>query len=134
MRTLVKCITILFVVLTCTTVYSQQFTPVSEIPEGKALVYIYRPGSMVGALIHYSVNANDKKVSEFHLRNNTYLVFIAEPDTYRFWARVADSKREVNLVVEPGKTYYVRGNCCDFTIPELEKATKEIVRCKLSKS
>ena len=132
MKHFFKSFLILILVLTCTSVFSQKFEPVNEIPEGKALVYIYRPGSMVGAAVHYTVNANGDKVSEYHLRNKSYLIFFAEPGRYTFWAQVSNSRREVDLDVEAGKTYYVRGDCCEFIIPDLEKAKKEIVKCKLS--
>ena len=132
MKHFFKSFLILVLVLTCTSVFSQKFEPVKEIPEGKALVYIYRPGSMVGAAVHYTVNANDDRVSEYHLRNKSYLIFFAEPGRYTFWAQVSNSRREVDLDVEAGKTYYVRGDCCEFIIPDLEKAEKEIVKCKLS--
>jgi hypothetical protein len=119
-------------VLSGSSLFSQKFTPVEEIPEGKALVYIYRPGSMVGAAVHYTVNANDEVVSENHLRNKTYLVFFADPGRYTFWAQVTNTRREVDLDVEAGQTYYVRGDCCTFIIPETEEAEKEITKCTLS--
>ncbi len=120
-------------IFTCNSVFSQKFKPVTKIPDGQALVYIYRPGSMVGAAVHYTVNANDKKVSDAHLKNKTYLVFFAEPGSYNIWAQVADTRREVTLDVEAGKTYYVRGNCCKLIIPTLEDAKQEIINCRLSK-
>lgn len=132
MKVILKALFLFAIILTCTSVLSQKFTPVEEIPDGKALVYIYRPGSMVGAAVHYTVNANDNIVSEYHLRNNTYLVFFAEPGRYTFWAQVTNTRREVDLDVDAGKTYYVRGDCCKFIIPDTEKAQKEIVKCKLS--
>jgi hypothetical protein len=112
--------------------YSQKFEPVANIPEGKALVYVYRPGSMVGAAVHYSINANESKVSEAHLRNGTYLVYFAEPGRYTFWAQVTNTRRSADLDVEAGKTYYVRGDCCSLTIPETSEAEADIVRCKMS--
>lgn len=133
MKTIIKTLFLFMFILTCNSVFSQRFTPLTEIPEGKALVYIYRPGSMVGAAVHYTVNANDDKVSEYHLRNKSYLVYFAEPGRYTFWAQVTNTRREVDLDVEAGKTYYVRGDCCEFIIPDLEKAKKEIVKCELSK-
>ena len=105
---------------------------VKEIPEGKALVYIYRPGSMVGAAVSYSVNANDVKVSEARLKNKSYLLYFGEPGRYTFWAQVTNTRRAVDLDVEAGKIYYVRGDCCTLIIPSLEEAEKEIVNCKLS--
>jgi len=132
MKNVVKTLFVFTLILTCNSLLAQKFSPVKEIPEGKALVYIYRPGSMVGAAVHYTVHANDDKVSENHLRNKSYLVFFAEPGRYTFWAQVTNTRREVDLDVEAGKTYYVRGDCCEFIIPDLETAKKEIIKCKLS--
>ena len=78
-------------------VISQKFKPVEEIPDGKALVYIYRPGSMNKALIHYTVNDNDKKVNEATLKNKTYLVHFAEPGTHMFWALNIGKHKEIEL-------------------------------------
>ena len=132
MKFIFRTLFILIFIITCNDVLSQKFEPVKEIPEGKALVYIYRPGSMVGAAVHYTVNANNEKVSEAHLKNKTYLVYFAEPGKYRFWGQVTNTMREINLEVEAGKTYYIRGNCCEFIIPSEEDAKNEIVKCKLS--
>jgi len=132
MKNLLKPVIFVILMLTCHSVFSQKFEPVKEIPEGKALVYFYRPGSMVGAAVHYALNANDIKVSESHLRNGTYLVYFADPARYTFWAQVTNTRRSVDLDVEAGKTYYVKGDCCTLVIPELEKAEQDIVKCKLS--
>jgi hypothetical protein len=133
MRSLIKTLILFALMAISNVVFSQKFAPVTEIPEGKALVYIYRPGSMVGAAVHYTVNANDTKVSEAHLRNKSYLVFFADPGRYTFWAQVTNTRREVDLDVEAGKTYYVRGDCCELKIPTLQDAEKEIIKCDLSK-
>ncbi len=132
MKSLIKILFLFALILTSCSVHLQKFIPIEEIPEGKAIVYIYRPGSMLGAAVHWTVNANDEKVSENHLRNKTYLVYYAEPGRYTIWGQVTNTRREVDIDVEAGKTYYVHSNCCKFTIPDLEKAEKEIVKCKLS--
>jgi hypothetical protein len=132
MKSISRTLVLFMLILTCNSVFSQKFTPEKEIPAGKALVYIYRPGSMVGAAVHYTINANDAKVSESHLRNKSYLVYFAEPGRYTFWAQVTNTRREVDLDVEAGKVYYVKGDCCSLVIPSLEKAEKEIVNCQLS--
>ena len=132
MKLITKSLVLIAFIFTCNSVFSQKFTPVKEIPGGKALVYIYRPGSIVGAAVHYSINANDAKVSEAHLRNKSYLVYFAEPGRYTIWAQVTNSRRSVDLDVEAGKTYYVRGDCCELIIPTTEKAEKEIIKLDLS--
>lgn len=132
MKHLVRNLFLVAFAFSCHFAFGQAFEPVSEIPEGKGLVYIYRPGSMVGAAVHYTVNANEEKVSEAHLRNKTYLAYIAEPGRYTFWASVSGNRKEAELDVEAGGTYYVKGNCCEFFLPTNEEAEKEIVKCKLS--
>jgi len=132
MKHFVKILFLFVFVCASTSVFSQKFEPVKEIPEGKALVYIYRPGSMVGAAVHYTVNANEEKVSDAHLKNKSYLVYFADPGRYTFWAQVTNTRREVDLDVEAGKTYYIKGDCCEFMIPDLKDAEKDIQKCKLS--
>jgi len=132
MKQFVKILFVFVFVCAGTSVFSQKFEPVKEIPEGKALVYIYRPGSMVGAAVHYTVNANEEKVSDAHLKNKSYLVYFADPGRYTFWAQVTNTRREVDLDVEAGKTYYIKGDCCEFMIPDLKDAEKDIQKCKLS--
>ncbi len=132
MKHLFENLLVIVLLFSCTTVFSQKFEPVKEIPEGKGLVYIYRPGSLVGAAVHYSISANEEKVSEAHLKNKSYLVYFADPGRYTFWAQVTNTRREVDLDVEAGKTYYIKGDCCEFTIPETKDAEKEIIKCKLS--
>lgn len=132
MKTVFKTLFLATLIFTCNAVLSQKFSPIKEIPDGKALVYIYRPKNMVGGALHYTVNANDEKVSEYHLRNKSYLVYFAEPGRYTFWAQVTNTRRAVDLDVEAGKTYYIRATWGEFIIPDTEKAEEEIVKCKLS--
>ena len=125
---------VLFVLLSSSSsVFAQKFKEVKEIPEGKALVYIYRPGSMLGAAVHYTVNANDEKVSEAHLRNKTYLVYFAEPARYTFWAQVSGNRMQADVDVEAGNTYYIEGSCCKLLLSNEKKANSELKKLKLSK-
>lgn len=133
MKSSIKTLLYFTLILLCSAVFSQKFKPVEEIPDGKALVYIYRPGKLLGMAVHYTVNAGEEKVSEAHLKNNSYLIYFAEPGRYTFWASVSGNRKEAELDVEAGKTYYIKGNCCVFKIPELEKAQKEIKKTRLSK-
>lgn len=56
-----------------------------SIPEGKALVYIYRPSSFVGSAISYLVTANDMPVVTLY--NGGYFPYFTDPQTIRFWAK-----------------------------------------------
>ncbi|MEI7662273.1 MAG: DUF2846 domain-containing protein [Bacteroidota bacterium] len=124
----------LSVIVFCSfTAVAQDFQPVKEIPAGKALVYIYRTSSIVGAAVSYSINANQVKVSEARLKNGTYMVYFADPGKIMFWGQVINYRKEVTLEVEAGKTYYIKGDCCELKIPKLEKALKQIVNCELAR-
>jgi hypothetical protein len=133
MKLLKKNLLLSICLLISTAIFSQRFEAVKEIPDGKALVYIYRSSSMLGAAVHYTVNANDVKASEAHLKNGTYFVYFADPGRYTFWAQVTNTRRETDLDVEAGKTYYVKGDCCSLVVPPVDQAEKEIVKCKFSK-
>ena len=129
-----SCLIFIFILFSSAALAQEKFKPVTEIPEGKALVYIYRPGSMMGALVNYTVRVDDDKVSEHHLWAGQYLVHFATPGTHRYWGQTSDKIREMSLQVEAGKTYYIRASCCDFIIPTVEKAEKDIVKCSLAGS
>lgn len=131
MKTIMKTLLLFMLIVTCNSVFSQKFTPVTEIPEGKALVYIYRI-SLAGAMWHYKVNANDEKVSEAHLKKGTYLIYFAKPGRYTFWGEVSNARKAVDIDVEAGKTYYIKGSAYEFIIPTTKDAEKEIKKCKLS--
>ena len=65
-----------------------KFQPVQSIPEGKALVYIYRPYKYTGCAVHYTVNANQKPVSDVHL----YVKGFVPPATERTIDPVTEPK------------------------------------------
>jgi Protein of unknown function (DUF2846) len=97
-----------------------QPTP-SPHPAGKALIYVYRPGSMVGAANHPAVFVNDDFLANLH--NSEYASREVPPGTvifsflpkstvdvtvYQALANnLAKKKKEVlRIEAEPGKSYY----------------------------
>lgn len=82
------------------------YKEVSETPSDKSTVYIYRPSNFVGGGVSYYLYANDKIVTKLH--NGSYYPYIAEPGTVEFWAQT-ESKSEVKLNLDAGKTYYLKG-------------------------
>lgn len=78
----------------------------AETPEGKGLVYIYRPEKFFYSGLEYPVNANGFKIDT--LENGGYITYIAKPGRIQFSAR-NEITSYVTLDVEPGKTYYIRG-------------------------
>ena len=106
-----------------------------SIPEEKALVYIYRPGSFVGSAISYLVTANDMPVVTLY--NGGYFPYFADPQMIRFWAKT-ESESFVIIEVEAGQTYYIKGTVGMgivmgrpvLTLMPPEIGQYEIMKCK----
>lgn len=78
-----------------------------------ATVYIYRGGQFFGSAINYSIFANGEKICK--LSNNRYIEYKAKPGKLSLTALrggIEVFKREtgLDLEVENGKKYYVRGD------------------------
>lgn len=78
-----------------------------------ATVFVYRGGQFFGATLNYSIYANGQKICK--LSNNRYLEYKAKPGKLALTAQrggLEVFKREtgVDLDVEAGKTYYIRGD------------------------
>jgi len=124
------------------------FKPVSSIPGGKALIYIYRKPNFAGCLAKFGIFENHTYVAM--LANGTYTPYFATPGTNTFGAtsmgenRIngvplprTDKDNLLSLNVEAGHTYYVQ-----FTIagwgPKIllvkdEVGEKGIKSCKPAK-
>jgi hypothetical protein len=88
----------------------QTQTPEQNIAAGNgndyATVYIYRPKKMAGMAISYDLNMKDETV--FRVKNNSCVTLkLTQAGTYNLWAKT-ESKTELPLNVEMGKTYYIR--------------------------
>jgi hypothetical protein len=113
------------------------FEEVNPIPEGKAVVYIYRVSTYAIA-IHYKINANDRPVINSPLGVNTYMVYIADPGNLQLWAQMGSHKENLDLDLVAGKSYFVEGSVVSdafVSMPNLnlvseEKALKKIRKCK----
>lgn len=78
-----------------------------------ATVFIYRGGQFFGAGFNYSIYVNGEKICK--LSNNKYIQYKAKPGKLAITAQrggIEVFKREtaVDLDVEAGKSYYVRGD------------------------
>jgi hypothetical protein len=82
------------------------FQAVDSIPEGKALVYIYRPNSIVGGAIRYHVAVGDERI--VYLIRGGYFPYLADPGETTFWART-EAKAEVTEYLKAGGVYYLKG-------------------------
>ncbi len=117
------------------------FQEVNAIPEGKALVYVFRPSAFSGSAVHYTVKANDTAICPIHLYNGSYMVYFAQPGILKVSAEVAKEQSAVMIEVKPGLTYFIKGTIRTGTWvgrPYLEEVSvdqgkKEIRKCKLLK-
>lgn len=113
-----------------------KFSKVENIPEGKGLIYIYRPSAFKGGAIFYDVNVNDKVVTT--LRSGGYFPHFANAGENEVWAKT-EAKSSVTLDVKPGKTYYVKGETRigflmgrpELTIQPPEVGAAEVAECNL---
>lgn len=117
------------------------YTPVENVPEGKAVVYIYRVKAL-GTAVHYTVNADDEPVSDLDLYLKGYLVYYADPGETTFSAEIKGSGHDptkVTIDIESGEKYYIEGSVkmgAAVGGPHLEQVSKkegreEIQKCKL---
>jgi hypothetical protein len=113
-----------------------RFVPVTSVPPDQGLVYIFRPGSPLGAAILYTVTANGVPV--VRLRNGGYYPYVTPPGQVVFSAQTETSS-SVAINVAPGGTYYLRGMLMMGAFvgrPMLEElpaavGASEIARCRL---
>ena len=83
-----------------------KFAPLDSIPEGKALVYIYRPNSIIGGAIRFHVAVGGERI--VYLIRGGYYPYFADPGETTFWART-EAKAETTEYLEAGETYYLKG-------------------------
>jgi hypothetical protein len=123
------------------------FTPLTEIPDGKALIYIYK-AKVYGKEV-YTVQANGEAITK--LEKGGYYPYLASPGEVGFSAKgrsapilpifiLFDSlghvqnKSTATLSVEAGKVYYLKmksGLSVGLVqVPE-DVAMKELAKCKL---
>ncbi len=81
------------------------FKPPEAVASDKALVYIYRPNSIIGGAIRYDVTTKEGHIVE--MIRGGYFPYWAMPGETTFWVRT-ESKVSVTEDLAPGKTYYLR--------------------------
>jgi len=82
------------------------FRPVTQLPQDKALVYIYRVSAFFGGGVTYTVRAGDEEIVD--LATGGYYPYLAEPGEREFWART-EAKASTTEQLRAGETYYLRG-------------------------
>lgn len=74
-------------------------------PEGKGQVVFFRPSSMIGMALSFSVHEGDKGVGK--LGNGSYFVHVADPGPHLFTIQ-SEVTDKLTLEIDAGETYYVK--------------------------
>jgi len=82
--------------------------PQIEVPQGKAVIYFFRPSAFAGSAIKFHVHTMEGKPVGYLGKGGDSFSIVVEPGTHQYWSRAA-SRNDVALIVEAGKIYYVKG-------------------------
>jgi hypothetical protein len=82
------------------------YQKVGTVPDGKGVVYVYRPSSIIGGAVAYDVKVGETVVTTLH--NGGYYPYVATPGEVEFWAKT-ESRSAVTLDVKAGEAYYIKG-------------------------
>jgi hypothetical protein len=113
-----------------------KFAKIEKVPDGTALVYIYRPSSIMGMTVSYDVKVGEKVIATLH--DGGYFPYYVKPGELELWAKT-ETRAAVTLRVKAGEVHYVKGTVgVGFFVyrPHLTPVPtnvgeSEIVECKL---
>jgi hypothetical protein len=114
----------------CAPTLGDAYKRVEAVPSAKALVYIYRPSGMGGA-VYYDVKANGKVVTTLY--SGSYYPYVTDPGEIEFSAKT-EASDEVTIDAKANQTYFLRGSVGlgffvghpHLTVVPAEEAEKEI--------
>jgi len=112
------------------------YEKIEMVPQGKGLVYIYRPSNFIGGGSWYKVKVGETPITTLH--NGGYYPYFSDPGKVEFWAKT-ETKSAVTLDIEANETYYVKGTIGmglflarpDLSVVTNEIGSHEITGCKL---
>jgi hypothetical protein len=111
------------------------FEKLADVAPDKALIYVYRPPVMHGAIFSPGININDQL--KFSLSNGGYRPYVTLPGTVTVSISNAVT-RSISFETVAGQTYYVRGGTVPMGmgVPSIEavsavEGAEEIKECKL---
>jgi len=125
----------------CAPTLNQTYQRLDRIPEGKAVVYLYRThyNPFMGDALTVDVTANGVPIHSIY--NSTYYPYIADPGMVEFTANAFLTPKEtLSVFLKPGASYYFkivfipgthnRGNYLKpLLVPETE-AELDLAQCK----
>ena len=112
------------------------FKPVSPIPDGKGVVYIYRSSSIVGGAVYGTCKVDNSPITK--ITNGGYYPYIATPGTHNFTV-TTEATNEANVTVDKGGEKYLKTTVgmgvivghLKFTEVSPMLGKSEIAECKL---
>ena len=105
------------------------FKKVDEIPQGKALIYIYRPPTMWGAALTPSVVID--KLNAIQLTVGGYYPYLSDPGEVTI-ALIHTGRMATKLPVKTGQTYYVKATLQVMGAPYIEALSADAAQPELS--
>ena len=127
---------LLFAVLGITQISLAQSESFEKNPE-KGIVYLYRPGRAVGALVKTQIRVNGQEAGG--TSNNSYFKWELEPGRYTFSCYTKGSSPVVELQVEANEHYFIRqdervglteGGRVTLKVENEKKGKKAVSNCK----
>jgi len=122
----------------CTTAKGPAFTPITQIPDDKALIYIYKPKAY--GMSMWKVKVNGEVITV--LRRGGYYPYLATPGSYLISAEMLprfgnlivahiEPERTVTLTALAGNTYYIKSH--SGINPRLAIVTAKVGKRELKK-
>jgi len=123
-----------------------KFTTATQIPEGKALIYVYRTFHVGGVASSHALYANGEFVA--NLRNASYYPYFVTPGTVNFsskayspdpaMSQIMSQDHLMTMSTEAGHTYYAQLHVGDtwglkLKLVSEEVGAKRIQKCKLAR-
>jgi len=121
-----------------------QFAPVDKVPDGKAVIYVYRMFNVGGVASSHRIFANGELVADFG--NASYYPYVVSPGKIAFSSKsesispiidlVNSRNRLLTIDAIAGQTYYAEFHIGDTWGPKLflvsqEIGSKRIQQCRL---
>ncbi len=103
---LIIAVSMLTVTVGCTAIGGKKFVKTTP-PEGKAVVYVYRPRTFVGGAVVYPIFVNNRKVTT--LPHTAYYAYVTDPGEVYVSAKTPENEAHVKLQVKAGHDYYIKG-------------------------
>ena len=127
-----------------------KFSPVTAVPSGKAVIYVYRKAALGGVLGNHHIYANGQPVTSLY--SGSYYPYLAEPGTNYLSSEMVSLAIAINMSMnaqfkhrvcrieaEAGKTYYVQFEIATswgpiMTEVDANTGSRDIRECNLAKA